>query len=449
VTIDGENAQDFDDAVSIMRLPSGNYLLGVHIADVSHYVKPGTTLDGEAYARGTSVYFPDLTLPMLPERLSNDLCSLRPREEKLTFSVLLEIDARGNVAGVEFTPSLVQTAERLTYTSVYNIFEGDTEERKKYAPLVKDLLLMRELASILRKKRVAEGSLDFDILEPELIYQEGVLQRVESFEQNEAHKLIEEFMVAANVAVASFLSRKNIPSLYRIHPRPGKADLEKLREILLHFGLSLPLPDRIESKDLQGVLERARGKPAEKFITFEVLRSLRLAAYSVENEGHYGLAKKDYAHFTSPIRRYPDLLVHRALRKALSGKKGDAITEAVALHCSEQERRADQAEKELVEWRIFRFLKGKLGEEFSGTIVDFSKAGPVVELDDYFVQGLIPYSELGNDYYYQKTKSALIGRRRGKRYELGDRVIVILVSVDPFWRRMGLLLKKEKGEERP
>jgi ribonuclease R len=449
VTIDGETAQDFDDAVSIIKLPSGHYRLGVHIADVSHYVRPGSALDVEARGRATSVYFPGLTLPMLPEELSNDLCSLRPRKPRLTLTALLEVDARGRVVKAEFHPSIIRTVERMTYTSVFKIFEGDEEERERYAALVPDFLLMRELAALLRARREEQGSLNFDLLEPELVYQEGRLQGVAAFETNEAHHLIEEFMVAANEAVARYLSEEERPSLYRVHPPPGRADLEELRGLLEGFGLMLPKPEKTTSRDLQRVLKLVEGKPEEKVVQFQVLRALRLAAYEPENTGHYGLAMKNYTHFTSPIRRYPDLIVHRALKAALRGERGDIPDLAsLALHCSERERQADSAEKELVEWRIFRFLKARLGEEFSGIIVDIVKAGVVVELEEYFVQGLIPFADLGGDYFFRKSKQLLVGRRSGRRFTMGQRITVVLAAVDPILRRMTLVPKQEGHGER-
>ena len=299
-TIDGETAQDFDDAVSIRPLESGRALLGVHIADVSHYVRPGTALDRAAFERGTSVYFPGLTLPMLPERLSNDVCSLRPRQDRLTMSVLLEIGPDGCVERSEFHPSIIRTAERLTYASVFKIFEGDAAERARLAPLVPDLLAMRELARRLRARRLQAGSLDFDLLEPELVYQEGRLSSITTFAQNEAHKLIEEFMVTANVAVATHLSRRKVPSIFRVHPPPAEGDLEKLRNTLLPFGIILPPADKIRSADLQAAIRAAEGTPAGKFVNVQILRAMRLAAYSEKNAGHFGLAQSSYTHFTSP-----------------------------------------------------------------------------------------------------------------------------------------------------
>jgi len=448
VTIDGETAQDFDDAVSITKLASGHFRLGVHIADVSHYVRPGSELDEEARGRATSVYFPGLTLPMLPEELSNDLCSLRPRRPRLTVTALLEVDAKGRVVKAEFHPSIIRTVERMTYASVFKILQGDDEERQRYNALVPDFLLMQELAALFRAKREEQGSLNFDLLEPELVYQEGRLQGIAAFETNEAHHLIEEFMVAANEAVASFLSVEERPSLYRVHPPPGRADLEELRGLLEGFGLMLPKPEKTTSLDLQRVLKIVEGKPEEKIVQFHVLRALRLAAYEPENSGHYGLAKINYTHFTSPIRRYPDLVVHRALKAALRGEREDIPgLPSLALHCSERERKADAAEKELVEWRIFRFLKAKLGEDFTGIIVDIAKAGVVVELEDYFVQGLIPFADLGGDYFYRKSKQLLIGRRSGRRFTMGQRITVTLAAVDPLLRRMTLVPRREGHRE--
>jgi ribonuclease R len=439
-TIDGENAQDFDDAVSIRRLDGGRRLLGVHIADVSHYVRPGTALDDEAYARATSVYFPGLTLPMLPERLSNDVCSLRPREDRRAFSVLLEIDPDGDVVRSVFRPSLIRTAERLTYTAVFKVFEGDDGERRRLAALVPDLLEMRDLAALLRRRRLAEGSLDFDLIEPELVYAEGKMTGVAGFAQNEAHKLIEEFMVAANVAVASHLSGLGLPSIYRVHDRPAEADLDKLREILAHFGIMLPPPSAIASRDLQAAVRAVDGKRGEKFVNVQVLRALRLAVYSTENIGHYGLAKKEYTHFTSPIRRYPDLLVHRLLKAAWrGGPQEDRPLESAAAHSSERERRADAAEKDLVEWRIFRFLKARLGEEFSGVVTDINRAGLVVSLDEYFVEGVVAFADLGGDYYRRKSPAVLSGARTGKKFELGQEMKVLLAAVDPMLRRLTLV----------
>jgi ribonuclease R len=445
VTIDGETAQDFDDAVSIRRLFSGNYQLGVHIADVSHYVRPNTALDRDAYLRATSVYFPDRTLPMLPEKLSNDLCSLRPRRDRLAMSAVLEIDGQGEVVSSAFHPSVIKTADRLTYTSVFKVFQDDPEETRRLAGLVPDLRLMRELARVLRRKRLEQGSLDFDLVEPRLVYSEGQLRSVAAFEPNEAHKLIEDFMIAANVAVAAFLQEKGVPAVYRVHPPPAPEDLEDLRETLTHFGIFLPKAGRVKSRDLQRVLDEVAGRPQEKFVNVRVLRALRLATYLEEDNGHYGLAEKDYCHFTSPIRRYPDLVVHRALKGVLAGAPlRMPRVAAIALHSSEQERLADSAEKDLVEWRIYRLLKARLGDEFMGTVVDFNKGGMLVEIDDYFVDGMLAFGDMDGDYYYAKSRGALVGKRSGRTFELGDRIKVQLASVDPILRRMSLILVPDR-----
>jgi ribonuclease R len=449
VTIDGEKAQDFDDAVSVRRRPDAGWLLGVHIADVSHYVRPGSALDREAFERGTSVYFPGLTLPMLPEKLSNGLCSLRPRETRLAFSVLMDVTADGRVVRSEFMPSVIRTAHRMTYTSVFAIFEGDRAETAKHDDVATDLLAMRELAEALRRRRLAEGSLDFDLVEPELVYEEGRLLAVAAAERNEAHRLVEEFMVAANVAVARRFSEKKRPSIYRVHPPPAVSDLEKLRDLILPFGLTLPEPAKVRSSDLQRVLEKARGLPGETFVGIQVLRAMKLAVYSPRNVGHYGLAKADYTHFTSPIRRYPDLVVHRLL-KTLLAREGpaDLPLEAIAAQSSDRERNAAEAEQALIEWRIFRFLKDRLGEEFEGIVVDVVKSGLVVELGEYFVGGLLPFASLRGDYEPKPAARRLRPKRRRKSFDLGDAVRVILVSCDPALRRMTFMPAADPEERR-
>ncbi|MGD9346765.1 MAG: VacB/RNase II family 3'-5' exoribonuclease, partial [Candidatus Aminicenantes bacterium] len=308
-TIDGPDAQDFDDAVSIRLTERGNYLLGVHIADVSHYIREGSSLDEEALYRGTSVYFPGLTLPMLPERISNHICSLKPNEDKLTVSVMLEVDRDGRVLRSEFHPSLIRTVERMTYDSVFRIYEGEREAMHRFSGLLPDLHLMRELVRLMKERRRESGSLDFDLVEPELVYEEGRIHSVVPFERNEAHHLIEEFMVAANEAVASFLLQKEVPSIFRIHPPPAQDDLRRLGEMLSHFGILLPDSRKLRARDLQSALDQAQGKHEKHFVASQVLKSLRWALYSEESQGHFGLAKKNYTHFTSPIRRYPDLVV--------------------------------------------------------------------------------------------------------------------------------------------
>jgi ribonuclease R len=329
----------------------------------------------------------------------------------------------------------------MTYTSVYKIFQGDPEERRRYSYLLNDLFVMRHLAQVLKASRLKQGSLDFDLLEAELVYQEGLLTAVVPSERNEAHCLVEEFMLAANVAVATYLTELNYGCLYRVHPAPTRSDLEKLRNLLVHFGLELPRASQIKSADLQKIIENFKGQPEEKFITIQVLRSMRLAVYSDQNCGHFGLAQPIYAHFTSPIRRYPDLVVHRLLKRALTGKKPRPLPLAdLALHCSQRERLADEAERSLIQWRIMRLLKDKVGEDFSGIITDLNRAGLVVELDDYFIDGLIPYSALGGDYFLKRDEKTLRGRRSGVTFSLGEKVRVKMVSCNPILRKVEFTL---------
>ncbi len=448
-TIDGETAQDFDDAVSISRRGNGGFRLGVHIADVSEYVRPESALDAEAYARGTSVYFPGLTLPMLPEPLSNNVCSLRPRVDRLTVSVVCDFDKDGARIGSAFHPSVIRTAERMTYDSVFKILENDPAERAAFPDIVRDLLDMQELANTLRRRRMAGGSLDFDLVEPELVYQEGKVASIEVFAPNEAHKLIEEFMVTANVAVAEYLRLRGVPSLHRFHDNPDPDRLNELRETLAFFHILLP-SGRISSRDLQAAIRAAEGTPIEKFVNIRILRSLRLAEYSAEQSGHYGLGLKDYTHFTSPIRRYPDLVIHRLLKADLAGRETrNPDLEAAALHSSEQERKSAAAEKDLVEWRIYRFLKERLGDVVSGTIIDMSRGGLIVELNDFFVSGMLAFDDLGGDYFAKRSRGALTGKRTGRQFELGQSLKVQIASVDPLLRRMSLVLPAEEIPAKP
>ena len=333
----------------------------------------------------------------------------------------MDFNAEGERVGASFHPSVIRTVERMTYDSVFKIMENDPAERDAHLSIVPDILDMRTLARAIRKRRLAGGSLDFDLVEPELVYQEGKVASVAAFVRNEAHELIEEFMVAANVAVAEYLRLRGVPSLHRVHEAPAEEDLEKLRETLAFFHILLPEPKRITSRDLQSAVRAAEGTRLEKFVSVQILRAMRLAEYSAERSGHFGLGLKDYAHFTSPIRRYPDLVVHRLLKDDLAGRVArPAGLEAAAVHSSEQERKADAAEKDLVEWRIYRFLKERLGDVVSGLIVDFSRGGLIVELDEYFVSGLLAYDDLGGDYFAKRSRGALTGKRTGRQYDLGQ-----------------------------
>jgi len=439
-TIDGEDARDFDDAVSIKTLTQDRLLLAVHIADVSHYVRTGSALDEEAYLRGCSVYFPDSVLPMLPERLSNDICSLRPDEDRLTFSVLLEVDKEGKVVSSRFFRSIIRSTARLTYSEVFQVFEGGPPARDILDRLRPDLRLMRGLAQKLRRRRIAGGSLDIVSSEPHLLYQNSKLVGVEATHQNEAHGMIEEFMLAANEAVAAYLVEQKKTCVFRTHPAPSISALAELRALLVHFGVRLPEPKRIGVRELQNAQDLAKGQPWERFITIRILRSLKLAIYSTEKWDHFGLGKEFYLHFTSPIRRYPDLLVHRCLQQVLKGGETKDFNLAVAAAwSSDSERRSEAAEKELVEWRIYRLLHSRLGDVFQGYITDIHKAGLIVELRDYFVSGMILYQDLGGDYFARKNEACVRGRKTGRTFTLGDSIRVILAAVDTELRRMTLV----------
>ncbi len=448
-TIDGEDARDFDDAVSIKRLPEGRLLLGVHIADVSHYVRPGSALDQEAYLRGCSVYFPETVLPMLPEKLSNEVCSLRPDEDRLTFSVLLEVDAEGQILSHRFFPSIIRSDARLTYSEIFQIFEGKHPAREVLSRLQSELRLLRGLAAKLRQRRIAKGSLNIVSSEPFLIYQDAKLVGVEAILPNEAHGMIEEFMLAANEAVALYLAGQHKACIFRAHPAPSLHALAELRALMVHFGVTLPEPKKIGVRDLQKALGEAEGQPWERFFAMRILRSLKLAVYSTENLGHFALGKDSYLHFTSPIRRYPDLLVHRCLKQVMKGMDLEGISLAAAASwSSDRARQSEAAERELREWRIYRLLHSRLGDVFLGYITDINKAGLVVELNDYFVNGIILYQDLGKDYYVRKSEASVSGRKTGETFNLGDRIRVSLVAVDPELRRMTLVPVLDQGEEK-
>ncbi len=441
MTIDGEDARDFDDAVSVRELSEGRILLGVHIADVSHYVAEGSHIDREAFLRGTSVYFTEKAVPMLPARLTYEICSLNPGRDRLAFSILMEVEPDGSVGAVRFCPSVIRSAARLTYETVRHILASEERVIRSCAALAPHLFVMRHTASVLRRRRLAAGGLDLSHPEPRLLLDaDGSLASVEAFLPHEAHSLIEEFMLAANEAVAAYLDGNGIPFLYRIHPPPARKDLSELRDLLRHFGFSLPPPDKIQARDLQAVQEKARNRPESPFISLQILKSLKLAAYAAQNVGHYGLGKAAYTHFTSPIRRYPDLMVHRALKRHCQGRvPGDRSPAAAARLCSERERRAEEAEKELIEWRLYRHLRTRLGDVVPGMVVEITPAGLLVELEDLFVAGIVLYQDLGEDYFIRDSLVSVRGRRTGRAIALGHRLWVRIAAVDPEDRRLVLV----------
>jgi len=446
VTVDPETARDHDDAISLDRLPGGHWRLGVHIADVAHYVREGSQLDQEAYLRGTSVYFPDRVVPMLPHALSSNICSLVEGEDRLTQTVILELDARGKVKKAEFHDGVIKSAARLTYQQAQAIVDGDAALRGRFAALVPMIEGMDELARIMRKRRYERGSLDFDLPEPKLVLgASGEITGIVATERLDSMRVIEEFMLAANEAVAERLSRADIPALYRVHETPDPQRVEEFAELVASFGYSVPASlQAIRPEDFQLVLRQIEGKPEEKLISYLLLRTMKLARYHEENLGHFGLAAEMYAHFTSPIRRYPDLVVHRALRALRQGADHGHIREALpemGRHLSEMERRADEAERELTEWKKVRFMADKLGEVFRGYITGVQAFGLFVELDEIYVQGLVHVSSMTDDYYVFNEKAhSLKGENTRKVYRLGDKVEVQVVRVDLERRQVDFAL---------
>ena len=524
VTIDGETARDFDDAVLVRKLENGNYELQVHIADVAHYVTDGSAIDAEARMRGTSVYFPDRAVPMLPLELSTDMCSLRPQVERLVLSCIMEIDHAGEIVGYELHEGVIRSAARMTYNEVQAILDGDPSMRKQYAHLVSEFQRMEELAKILNRKREKRGSIDFDMPEPVIEFDEaGLMRGVTRSERKFSHRIIEEFMLAANECVAGYLESHDIASLYRIHEKPDAKKVYDFELLAAAFGYSLgvaSLPVRrfqtrgerrerhgsgrnprqheipeevhITPRMYQKLTQKIVGKPEERILSYLMLRSLKQARYSEENEGHFALAAPTYTHFTSPIRRYPDLIVHRILKAALKdgqhghsghdGQRGAGrprpgvshstenaspwskrrekdekqkkhLTEIVpldelhdiALDSSMTERRADEAERELIEWKKIKFMQDKIGDEFPALIVSVTKYGLFVEIEDLFVEGLVPIGSLSDDRYtYRENTRQIIGDRSGHAYSIGDRVQVILDRIDRVQRKLQFAIVEEQ-----
>jgi len=465
VTIDGEHARDFDDAITIEKLPNGNFWLGVHIADVSHYVQEGSALDREAYDRGTSVYFPERAVHMFPSELATGLCSLNPRVDRLVQSCFMEVDRRGQVVRHEFHDGVINSNERMTYTAVNGILtDRDPALMKQYAPLVPMFELMQELFQILNDARRRRGSIDFDLNEAEVIMDEGgVVEAIIALQRNVAHRLIEEFMLLANETVASYLEAQHAPALYRIHEEPDILKVAKFEEFISGFGYSLAAPaNALRPRHFQKLIERIHGKPEEKPIAFLMLRTMQKARYAPENLGHFGLAAPSYTHFTSPIRRYPDLVVHRALRAARLGLLTDEAREEwteelpeIARHTSEMERRADEAERELVQWKKVKFMADKVGDEFEGYVTGVAAFGLFIELIEHFVEGMVHVSTMADDYYrFVEGAHLLRGENTHKVYRLGDKVKVQVIRVNMETRQVDLglvdiLERVREGERGP
>ncbi len=525
VTIDGETARDFDDAVYVHMLANRNFELQVHIADVAQYVTPGSALDQEARLRGTSVYFPDRAVPMLPLELSTDICSLRPQVERLVLSCVMEMDHRGEIVSYELSEGVIRSAERMTYTAVNAVLEGDAAMRERYAPLVASFELMRELALILNRKRQRRGSIDFDLPEAVIEFDElGLMKSIARSERKFANRLIEEFMLSANECVAHDLESRHVASLYRIHEKPDAKRVYDFEVIAATFGYSLgvgalpihrvqmktdrraaygtgkrvreievPKEVHITPRMYQKLTEKIAGKPEERILSYLMLRSLKQARYSEENLGHFALAATSYTHFTSPIRRYPDLIVHRILKsvlrqksssdtsqnphpvaknatrmghpheddpaspwskrrtklaaqqESLSGPIGIEELHEIAEESSRAERRAADAERELMEGKKVKFMQDRVGEEFEGLITSVTKFGFFVELTDLFIEGLVPLNSLNDDRYtYHENTREIIGQRSRKIYSLGQKIRVLVDRIDPVEKKIQFAVLEEE-----
>jgi ribonuclease R len=434
VTIDGENARDFDDAVSIEEMNEG-YTLWVSISDVGHYVKPGTHLDREAYRRGTSVYFPDRVIPMFPRELSNGICCLHPHVDRLTLTAALRFDAEGNLADCDVFKSVIRSDARLTYTTVRKtLVDRDAEEMERHEALVPSLEAMGRLCSLLAGKRRERGSLDFDLPEPEIILNlQGKAQEIIKAERNLAHQIIEEFMIAANEAIAVKLTRARFPLLYRVHEEPDVDKIRDFRRFAALLGYRLPMRRPHGPREFQCLLEGVRGKPEERLVNTVLLRSMKQAHYADKNLSHYGLALHFYTHFTSPIRRYPDLVVHRQLKKMIEEKqcsKDDFSQEA--RHLSQRERVAMEAEREILKRYQAKFMEERVGQQYDGFISGVTSFGFFVELQELFVEGLVPIGSLPDDYFlYDEKGYRLIGKHSKKIFRIGDRVRIVVDRADP------------------
>jgi len=449
ITIDGEDARDLDDAVSLEIVDGGIYRLGVHIADVTHYVKEGTALDKEALNRGTSVYFPDRVIPMLPAKLSNGICSLNTKQDRLAFSVVMDIDNLGRVVNHDIFESVINVSERMTYTDVYKILEhNDQELIQRYKPIIPMLEQMKELALILNKKRKLRGAIDFDFDEAKITVDEhGKPVEVKRYEITIANKIIEEFMLLCNETVSEHFYWLNIPFVYRIHEDPDIEKMEILNKFLFNFGYKIKGINNIHPKALQEVIEKVKGSPQARLIGTVMLRSLQKARYSFEHGHHFGLATGYYSHFTSPIRRYPDLIIHRIMKEYIHGvfdeKRNEHYSEilpGIAKLCSQREQNAEEAERDCESMKKAEYMTRYVGDVFTGIISNITSFGMFVELDNT-IEGLVRLSSMEDDYYrYDEKNYFLIGERTGKTYRIGDTVNVQVIKSNPETRQIDFAL---------
>ncbi len=436
VTIDGEDAKDLDDAVNVEKLSNGNYLLGVHIADVSHYVTKKSALDTEALKRGTSVYLVDRVVPMLPKRLSNGICSLNPQIERLTLSCDMEIDSKGKVVRYEIFESYIKTRERMTYKNVNKILtDKDPETIERYKDLVPTFEVMHELMQILGKRRTSRGSIEFEFQETKIILDEkGKPIEIRPYDRGISEQIIEEFMLICNETIAEHMFWKDAPFVYRVHEDPSAEKIEVFNEFIYNFGYHIKGADEIHPKALQQLMEKIKGTREERIISTLMLRSLKKARYTSSNLGHFGLAAKYYCHFTSPIRRYPDLIIHRIIKEDLHNKlNGSRITdlrgklEELADHCSVRERAAEEAERDVEDLKKAEYMKEKIGEEYEGIISNVTSFGMFIELENT-IEGLVRISNIDDDYYmYDEKHHTMIGERSKRTFRIGD---VLKIRVD-------------------
>src|SRR6266704_3483752 len=440
ITIDPATARDFDDAIDVEELPNGTFQLGVHIADVSHFVTADSAMHIEARCRGTSVYFPDRVIPMLPEKVSNQLGSLNPKVDRLAMSVMMHLSRNGEVLDYSFHKSVIHSKERMTYEDVQEVLNGNAMMERQYAHVVPQIRTIARLAEIMQKRRQQRGAIDFDLPEPMLTYDEegdvsGITKSVRLF----SHRIVEEFMILANEIVARHLEENDIPSLYRVHEDPDPMKVENFAEIVKGFGLKFELK-KARPVEFQKFIRSIEGRPEERMLSYLMLRSFKQAKYSEENIGHFGLASDSYTHFTCPIRRYPDLVVHRILKASIARRPQPPIPiaqlEAVASESSERERLADQAERELFEWKKMLLMEQHLGETFDAIIIALWRDGFAIELIDHFIEGFVAVADIpDDDYQLDRASHALIGRHSRQRFRLGGRVTLQVARVDKLLRR--------------
>ena len=453
VTIDGETARDFDDAVFCESLGRKGFRLVVAIADVSHYVLHGDALDREALGRGNSVYFPRRVIPMLPERLSNGLCSINPEVERLCMACDMQIDARGEIGSYRFYPAVMRSHARLTYTLVAEMLaDTGSEAAQRYRKLLPQLEDLYRLYKQLAKARERRGAIDFETIETQMIFNEqGKIERIVPVKRNDAHRIIEECMLAANVCASDFLRQNDHPMLYRIHEGPTPEKLTALRDFLKGFGYSLSGGDEPHAKDYAKLLAQIKDRPDAQLLQTVMLRSLRQAVYSPDNLGHFGLAYESYTHFTSPIRRYPDLLVHRAIKAVLARKRYEpGEWHELGVRCSMTERRADDATRDVEAWLKCYYMQDHVGESLEGSISGVTAFGAFIALDDVYIEGLLHVSDLGNDYFhFDAAKHQLVGERTNTRYRLGDRVRVKVARVDLETSKIDFVLDEKAAGAGP